>query len=52
MILLLSYQRKTEDTIKIIVVIVKMFSISLPCYEGFDAFALWPEEESVSYYLV
>ena len=25
-----------------------MSLISLPCYEGFDAFVIWPEDESVS----
>ena len=29
-----------------------MTSISLPCYEGFDAIAIWPEDESVSNYII
>ena len=29
-----------------------MTSISLPCYEGFDAIAIWPEDKSVSNYLI
>ena len=29
-----------------------MSLISLPCYEGFDAFAIWPEDESVSNLLI
>ena len=47
-----SYYLTREKNEKTVVNFVIMSLISLPCYEGFDAFAIWPEDESVSNLLI